>query len=144
MAIERDYVIPFRIIEQNWHREAHLFWQNYEKIKTTLSEGQGGASVARLQRLLEDVTAPDARDPLFVFRQDGPAQFFGAETQSAVRHFQTMQKLPSDGILGPQTLILLYNRLPLYNPPSLSRPVGMLSPLAAQCTRTDCEEVNDA
>ncbi len=143
VAIERDYVIPFRIIEQNWHREAHLFWQNYEKIKTTLSEGHGGASVGRLQRLLEDITAPDTRDPLFVLRQDGPAQFFGAETQSAVRRFQTMQKLPSDGILGPQTLILLYNRLPFYNPPSLSRPGGMLSPLATQCARTDCEEVND-
>ena len=142
VTIERDYVIPFRIIKQNWHGEAHLFWQNYEKIKTTLSEGQGGASVVRLQRLLKDVTALDTLNQLFVLHQDGPAQFYGAETESAVRHFQTMQKLPSDGILGPQTLILLYNRLPSYNPPSLSRSVGMLRPLAAQCTRTDCEEVN--
>lgn len=132
IRLERDYVVPLEAITPRWIREAHVFWKNYEEIRTALALGSSGPTVEKLQTLLANVPTPSHMGALFVHQAGKPTPFFGPHTQDAVAQFQKMQRLVSDGIVGPQTLILLYRRLPEYMPPSLSRrePVG--DSLAAQ------------
>ena len=121
IRLGRDYVVPLEAITQRWFREAHVFWKNYEEIRTTLAMGSSGPAVEKLQTLLANVPTPSHRGTLLVHQAGEPTPFFGPQTQDAVAHFQKMQRLDPDGIVGPQTLILLYRRLPEYTPPSLSR-----------------------
>ena len=121
IRLERDYVVPLEAITQRWFREAHVFWKNYEEIRTTLAMGSSGPAVGKLQTLLADVPTPSHMGTLLVHQAGEPTPFFGPQTQDAVAQFQKMQRLVPDGIVGPQTLILLYRRLPEYTPPSLSR-----------------------
>ncbi len=121
IRLERDYIVPLEAITQRWFREAHVFWKNYEEIRTTLAMGSRGLAVEKLQTLLANVPTPSHMGTLLVHQAGKPTRFFGPQTQDAVAQFQKMQRLVSDGIVGPQTLILLYRRLPAYTPPSLSR-----------------------
>ncbi len=121
IRLERDYVVPLEAITQRWFRGAHVFWKNYAEIRTTLALGSKGPAVEKLQTLLAQVPTPPHRGALLVHQAGAPTPFFGPQTQDAVAHFQKMQRLVPDGIVGPQTLILLYRRLPAYTPPSLSR-----------------------
>ena len=121
IRLERDYVVPLEAITQRWVREAYVFWKNYEEIRTTLAMGSSGPAVEKLQTLLANVPTPFHRGALLVHQAGEPTPFFGPQTQDAVARFQKMQRLVPDGIVGPQTLILLYRRLPAYTPPSLSR-----------------------
>ena len=121
IRLERDYVVPLGAITQRWFREAHVFWKNYEEIRTALALGSRGPAVEKLQTLLANVPTPSHRGALLVHQAGEPTPFFGPQTQDAVAQFQKMQRLVPDGIVGPQTLILLYRRLPEYTSPSLSR-----------------------
>ena len=121
IRLERDYIVPLEAITQRWFREAHVFWKNYEEIRTTLAMGSSGPAVGKLQTLLANVPTPSHRGTLRVHQAGEPTPFFGPQTQDAVARFQKMPRLVPDGIVGPQTLILLYRRLPEYTPPSLSR-----------------------
>ena len=132
IRLERDYVVPLEAITQRWIREAHVFWKNYEEIRTTLAMGSSGPAVGKLQTLLAKVPTPSHMGALFIHQAGKPTPFFGPHTQDAVAQFQKTQRLVSDGIVGPQTLILLYRRLPEYTPPSLSRRERVGSSFAAQ------------
>ena len=121
IRLERDYIVPLEAITPRWIREAHVFWKNYEEIRTTLALGNSGPTVEKLQTVLANVPTPLHMGALFVHQAGKPTPFFGLHTQDAVAQFQKMQRLVSDGIVGPQTLILLYRRLPEYTSPSLSR-----------------------
>ena len=132
IRLERDYIVPLEAIPRRWFREAHVFWKNYEEIRTTLAMGSRGPAVEKLQTLLANVPTPSHRGALLVHQAGEPTPFFGPQTQDAVAHFQKMQHLVPDGIVGPQTLILLYRRLPEYTPPSLSQRERMEGAFAAQ------------
>ena len=132
VRLGRDYVVPLEAITHNWFREAHVFWKNYEEISVTLAVGSNGPSVEKLQTLLAKVPTPSHMGTLLVHQTGKPTQFFGLQTHDAVAQFQKIQGLAPDGIVGPQTLILLYHRLPGYMPPSLSRTEVVGSPFAAQ------------
>ncbi len=130
IRLERDFVVPLEAITHRWVREAHVFWKNYEEIRTTLAMGSSGPAVEKLQTLLAHVPTPSHMGTLLVHQAGGPTPFFGPQTQDAVAQFQKMQHLVPDGIVGPQTLILLYRHLPAYTPPSLSRRERVGSALA--------------
>ena len=132
IRLERDYVVPLEAMTQGWIREAHVFWKNYEDIRTTLALGSSGPTVEKLQTLLANVPTPSHMGALLVHQAGKPTPFFGLHTQDAVAQFQKMQRLVPDGIVGPQTLILLYRRLPEYTPPSLSRRERVGSSFAAR------------
>ena len=132
IRLERDYVVPLETITHRWLREAHVFWKNYEEIRTTLAMGSSGPAVGKLQTLLANVPMPSHMGTLLVHQAGEPTSFFGPQTQDAVARFQKMQRLVTDGIVGPQTLILLYRRLPEYTPPSLGRRERVESAFAAQ------------
>ena len=124
IRLEKDYVVPLEAITQRWVREAHVFWKNYEELRTTLALGSSGPAVEKLQTLLAHVPTPSHMGTLLIQPAGELPPFFGPHTQDAVSQFQKMQRLVPDGIVGPQTLILLYRRLPAYAPPSLSQGEG--------------------
>ena len=124
IRLEKDYVVPLEAITQRWVREAHVFWKNYEELRTTLALGSSGPAVEKLQTLLAHVPTPSHMGTLLIQPAGELPPFFGPRTQDAVSQFQKMQRLVPDGIVGPQTLILLYRRLPAYAPPSLSQGEG--------------------
>jgi peptidoglycan hydrolase-like protein with peptidoglycan-binding domain len=64
----------------------------------SVSRGQHSGCVTELQRLL--------RRHGFTVEVDGS---FGAQTEAAVRRFQTANRLSVDGVVGPQTKAALYN-----------------------------------
>ena len=124
IRLEKDYVVPLEAITQRWVREAHVFWKNYEELRTTLALGSSGPAVEKLQTLLAHVPTLSHMGTLLIQPAGKLPPFFGPHTQDAVAQFQKMQRLVPDGIVGPQTLILLYRRLPAYAPPSLSQGEG--------------------
>ena len=131
IRLEKDYVVPLEAITHRWVREAHVFWKNYEELRTTLALGSSGPAVEKLQTLLAHVPTPSHMGTLLIQPAGELPPFFGPHTQDAVAQFQKMQRLVPDGIVGPQTLILLYRRLPAYVPPSLSQGEGEGSIFAA-------------
>ena len=131
IRLEKDYVVPLEAITHRWVREAHVFWKNYEELRTTLALGSSGPAVEKLQTLLAHVPTPSHMGTLLIQPAGELPPFFGPHTQDAVAQFQKMQRLVPDGIVGPQTLILLYRRLPAYAPPSLSQGEGEGSIFAA-------------
>ena len=131
IRLEKDYVVPLEAITRRWVREAHVFWKNYEELRTTLALGSSGPAVEKLQTLLAHVPTPSHMGTLLIQPAGELPPFFGPHTQDAVAQFQKMQRLVPDGIVGPQTLILLYRRLPAYAPPSLSQGEGEGSIFAA-------------
>ena len=64
---------------------------------TTLKPGDTGIEVKRLQRSLVYLGYP-------VGKVDGD---YGTATETALKKFQTAQKLTADGVLGPKTLAAL-------------------------------------
>ncbi len=128
VQLRREYTVPLESITSNWSGEAHLFWKDFEQIGSLLSVGSVGKSVEKLQDLLANVGQHADGAPLLGGLGGRHTQFFGQRTQEAVARFQQMQRLVSDGIVGPRTLILLYKGLPKYTPPSLSG-IGMAASL---------------
>jgi peptidoglycan hydrolase-like protein with peptidoglycan-binding domain len=71
-------------------------------MSSTLRKGDRGPEVARLQRMLNGVVRPPPH-----LREDGD---FGAKTESAVKAFQSAERLIVDGIAGPVTMTRLSAR----------------------------------
>ncbi|MEA5571950.1 peptidoglycan-binding protein [Calothrix sp. UHCC 0171] len=66
----------------------------------TLKQGSSGEPVKELQRLLARLSyAPGQADGIF-----------GSHTTEAVKKFQQAESLVADGIVGPKTWEVLYNR----------------------------------
>ena len=82
----------------------HNPWEVPIEDRPTLSEGDNGADVVDLQRML----------PRFEGARDGD---FGPITDAAVRDYQRSRGLISDGLAGPETWDALYSRKPPLPPP---------------------------
>ncbi len=106
--------VPTREITEHWLGKAHLFWKDFDNVGFLLTLGSVGQNVKRLHTLLSKVQGPS--DGRFL-----PARpdTFGRQTEAAVVRFQKAKRLPSDGVVGPLTLVLLYNSLTDYFHPSL-------------------------
>lgn len=106
--------VSTREITEHWLGKAHLFWKDFENVGFLLALGSVGQNVKRLRTLLSKVQGPS--DGKF-----SPARpdTFGRQTEAAVARFQKAKHLPSDGVVGPLTLVLLYNSLTDYSHPSL-------------------------
>jgi general secretion pathway protein A len=106
--------VPMREVTEHWLGKAHLFWKDFENVGFLLALGSVGQNVKRLHTLLSKVQGPD--DGKFL-----PPRLdtFGRQTEAAVTRFQKAKRLPSDGVVGPLTLVLLYNSLTNYSHPNL-------------------------
>lgn len=114
VLLDREREVPMRVLDEYWSGKAHFFWKDFENVGFLLAVGSVGQNVKRLHTLLSKVQEPS--DGKFLpIRPDT----FGRQTEEAVVRFQKAKHIPSDGVVGPLTLVLLYNSLTDYPHPSL-------------------------
>jgi general secretion pathway protein A len=114
VLLDREREVPMRMLDEYWSGKAHFFWKDFENVGFLLAVGSVGQNVKRLHTLLSKVQEP--RDGKFLpIRPDT----FGRQTEEAIVRFQKAKHIPSDGVVGPLTLVLLYNSLTDYSHPSL-------------------------
>ena len=86
IRLERDYVVPLEAMTQGWIREAHVFWKNYEEIRTTLALGSSGPTVEKLQTLLANVPTPSHMGALLVHQRGSQRRFLGYTRKTLSRN----------------------------------------------------------
>ncbi|HEV8717365.1 MAG TPA: AAA family ATPase [Candidatus Binatia bacterium] len=114
VLLDQEREVPTRVLDEYWSGKAHFFWKDFENVGFLLTVGSVGQNVKRLHALLSKVKgASDGK--FFPTRLDT----FGRQTEEAIVRFQKAKHIPSDGVVGPLTLVLLYNSLTNYPHPSL-------------------------
>jgi hypothetical protein len=116
VLLDDEQEVPLQVISNNWFGRAHLFWRNFEGLEAYLTIGSMGPSVQRLHTLLHQAQVYPA----------SPSTTFDRKTEEAVALFQRTKHLVPDGVVGPFTMIMLYNSLPDYPHPHLT--AGMEDP----------------
>jgi general secretion pathway protein A len=110
--------IPARELSERRTGAAFAVWRDFEGLPSLIEVGDHGKGVEWLQVSLGELG----------FFGGQPNGRFEAETESAVRAFQTSVGLAPDGRVGPRTKIHLYAALPGYaTPVLLRRAVGLAS-----------------
>ncbi len=110
VLLDKEQEIPFGVISNNWFGKAHLFWRNFEGLGAYLTIGSVGQNVKRLHTLLQ-------RAQVY---PEPPSTTFDTKTEQAVAFFQRAKRLVPDGVVGPFTMIMLYNSLSSYPHPRLT------------------------
>lgn len=115
--------VPADVIEKHWYGTAYIFWKDALEGQTYLREGTQGKQVLWLQNALGGLG--------YLVRR--PSGIFDADTTLALMAFQADRRLDEDGILGPQTLVLLHRALKVAGMPLLSEstPLSERAPAAA-------------
>ncbi len=109
LADGRD-LVPVDLLESFWYGTAYVLWKDLWGGQKMFAEGARGEAVRWLQTSLRD---------LGYFRGKVTGVFDG-ETAEAVRKLQRDHYLDEDGILGPQTKIVLYRLVNGYPMPGLT------------------------
>jgi len=109
VLLDGEREVPLRVITDNWFGRAHLFWRDFEGVGMYLTVGNVGQSVRRLHTLLRRAKVYG----------DSSSMTFDEKTEAAVAIFQRAKRLVPDGVVGPLTMIMLYNSLPGYRHPRL-------------------------
>lgn len=102
--------VPAELLEKFWSGTAYVLWRDPVGGEVFLREGMRGTTVLWLQNSLRELGFYDGK----------ATGTFDPATVRAVRAFQAGHHLEEDGILGPQTRILLYHRLKASEMPHLS------------------------
>ncbi len=110
--MQRELKIPLRDIDSIWNGKGWIYWKNFENLYTNLMPGDKGVEIKWLQLNLKEMG----------FMKASVTSVFDRDTLKAVRNFQKAIGLNVDGVVGPETKILLYNRLSdVYQTPKLIR-----------------------
>ncbi len=102
--------LSFREIEKHWSGHGFLLWKDFSNLLTRVSVGSKGNPVRRFQDLLGEAGAY-SRSLTGVYDDD---------TLLAVKEFQSSKGIEQDGIVGGQTLMLLYQSIDRFGVPRLS------------------------
>jgi general secretion pathway protein A len=97
-------------IEKLWTGLGFLLWKNPLNLQTGTTPGSRGEQVERLQGLLRE-TGVYNRPVTGVY---------DANTLSAVKKFQDSEGIDADGVVGSQTLMLLYRSIDRFKVPRLT------------------------
>jgi general secretion pathway protein A len=100
----------FSEIEKHWVGEGFLFWRDHLSLLSTGSSESTTESVKKLQGLLKETGTYSG----------ALTGIYGTETRSAVKAFQASRGIEADGIVGAQTLMLLYGSINRFEAPTLS------------------------
>ena len=101
--------LSFGEIEKHWSGKGFLLWRDFLNLLTSKPPDQKGDRVKRLQELLREGGAYNK--PL--------TGVYDSETLSAVKKFQLSRGIEQDGIVGGQTLMLLYHSIDRFKAPGL-------------------------
>ena len=97
LIMERNS-LSFGEIEKHWSGRSFLLWNDPLNLLTRMPLGARGDHIKRLQGLLKEVGA-----------FSGPLTgVYDSSTLSAIKEFQSSRGIEPDGIVGDQTLMLLY------------------------------------
>jgi hypothetical protein len=103
--------IPALELSERRTGAAFTVWRDFEGLPGLIEVGDRGKGVKWLQLSLAELG----------FFGGKPNGWFQAETENAVRAFQSSVGLAPDGRVGPRTKIHLYTALPGYATPALIR-----------------------
>jgi len=102
-------LVSLEVLESLWFGTAYALWKDVWGGTRHLAKGMKGGSVGDLQSSLKDLG----------YCREKPSGVFDGRTEDAVRAFQRDHFLDEDGILGPQTRIVLYQALKHFPMPTL-------------------------
>jgi general secretion pathway protein A len=102
--------LSFSEIEKHWSGQALFLWKDSLNLLRSTSPGSKGNGVKQVQGLLKEAGAYDK--PL--------TGIYNADTLSAVKEFQALKGIEQDGIVGGQTLMLLYRSIDRFQVPRLT------------------------
>lgn len=98
-------------LEALWSGRSYLPWKNVLGIPVVNRRGARGDGIRNLRRLLQQAGFPSG----------ALTDVYDEEAISAVRRFQKAQGLEPDGLVGSQTLLVLYRASGAASPPRLSK-----------------------
>jgi len=102
--------LTFSELEKHWSGRGFFLWKDPLNLVTVISSGIKGDHIKRLQGLLQEAGA-----------YSGPLTgFYGGDTLSAVKKFQSSKGIEQDGIIGGKTLMLLYRSIDRFEVPRLT------------------------
>ena len=102
--------LSFGELEKYWSGYGYLLWKDPLNFPTRMSPGAKGDHINRLQDLLREAG---------IYR--GPSTgIYDKNTLLAVREFQSSRGIDEDGIVGAQTLMLLYRSAGQFELPRLT------------------------
>jgi general secretion pathway protein A len=102
--------LSFIEIEKHWSGQGFLFWKDPLNLPTSVTPGAKGGHIKRLQGLLREAGAYSR--PL--------TGVYDGDTLLAVKEFQSSRGIEQDGIVGGQTLMLLYRSIDRFEVPRLT------------------------
>ena len=102
--------LSFSELEKHWSGQGFLLWKDPLNLLISISPGSRGDHIKRLQGLLRDAGVYNR--PL--------TGVYDGDTLSAVKGFQSSRGIEQDGIVGGQTLMLLYRSIDRFEVPSLT------------------------
>jgi general secretion pathway protein A len=102
--------LTFGELETNWSGQGFLLWRDPLNLPARISPGAEGDYIKRLQGLLGEAGA-----------YSGPLTgFYGGDTISAVKKFQSSKGIEPDGVIGGKTLMVLYRSIDRFEVPRLT------------------------
>ena len=102
-------LVPLGVLEPLWYGTAYVLWRDVWGGVTYLAKGMKGEAVGDLQSSLKELG----------YYEPKPTGVYDGKTADAVSAFQRDHFLDEDGILGPQTRIVLYQVLKSFRMPTL-------------------------
>ena len=101
--------LSFSELEKHWSGNGFLLWKDSLNLLAGTSPGSKGDHIKRLQGLLKEAGAYTR--PL--------TGVYDSDTLSAVKEFQSSKGIEQDGIIGGQTLMVLYRSVDRFGVPGL-------------------------
>jgi len=102
-------LVPLELLESFWYGTAYVLWKDVWGGRRYLAAGMKGKPIGQMQSSLKELG----------YYTQKPNGVFDENTAEAVRAFQRDHLLDEDGILGPQTRIVLYQALQRFQMPTL-------------------------
>jgi general secretion pathway protein A len=115
LFLDYERELPLQVLSDNWFGKGYLLWKDFEELGTQLTVGSVGLNVQRLHRLLAKTADLNGNG----LPSSGWETVFSRQTEASVARFQRTKRLAPDGVVGPLTMILLYNTVPTYQRPRL-------------------------
>jgi general secretion pathway protein A len=99
----------FTELEKYWSGQGFLLWRDFLDLLPSLSVGSRGEHIKRLQALLREAGAYGK----------SLTGVYDSDTLSAIKQFQLSKGIEQDGIVGGQTLMVLYHSVDRFGAPRL-------------------------